>query len=291
MPHSVLSQPRQRPARGSSPGSDRAGAGGAADRRIALRLQRVARQVVLFEIGVEVVLGPVAQRVDLQAAVFDLEPRQVLARVRLEGLAPGNPAVEADCLARPAARPCGSRSSRRDRRTSAGRSRPSLPAPRDRACTTLAVGKAQQCDQRARDRPAFRRTSCSVSTKITGTSPDRPGRPGAAARALSVPKLETTRDAAQRVLGQHFAQHRRRVDAVEARVQRVGIGLREGGAGIDPVDLARSFSHAAALQIGRASVGGGLVDMVEPFQRRRAWRRLRRSAASGAKLSKPQRRM
>ena len=42
--------------------------------------QRVARQIVLLEVGFEVVLGPVAERVDLEPAVIDLELEFVLRR-------------------------------------------------------------------------------------------------------------------------------------------------------------------------------------------------------------------
>src|SRR5690606_3074788 len=52
-------------------GRDGAGARLAADREVALRLERVAREVVLGEVGLEVVLGPVAERVDLEPAVLD----------------------------------------------------------------------------------------------------------------------------------------------------------------------------------------------------------------------------
>src|SRR5690606_41458029 len=73
----------------------RGGAGRAADREIALRLQWVAGQVVRFEVGVEIGLGPIAERVDLEPAVLDLEARQALAGDRLERLAARNPGVEA----------------------------------------------------------------------------------------------------------------------------------------------------------------------------------------------------
>src|SRR5688572_5800495 len=76
-------------------GGDGAGAGLAADREVALRLERVARQVVRLEVCVEVLLGPVAERVDLEPAVLDLEARQVLAGDRLERLAARNPRLEA----------------------------------------------------------------------------------------------------------------------------------------------------------------------------------------------------
>src|SRR5690606_32517304 len=58
---------------------DHAGAGLAADREIAFRFERVAREVMLGEVGVEIGLGPVAERVHLQPAVLDLEAGQVLA--------------------------------------------------------------------------------------------------------------------------------------------------------------------------------------------------------------------
>src|SRR5688572_29287420 len=76
-------------------GGDGAGARLAADREVALRLERVARQIVLGEVGVEIVLGPVAKRVDLEPAVLDLEARQVLAGERLERFAAADPGIEA----------------------------------------------------------------------------------------------------------------------------------------------------------------------------------------------------
>src|SRR5690606_38173399 len=76
-------------------GRDGAGTWLAADREVALRLERVAREVVLGEVGLEVVLGPVAERVDLEPAVLDLEPREVLPGDRLERLAARDPRVEA----------------------------------------------------------------------------------------------------------------------------------------------------------------------------------------------------
>ena len=60
----------------------------------------MARQVVLGEIRVEIGLHPVAERIDLEPAVLDLEPRDVLAGLRLERLAPRNPAVEPGFRAR-----------------------------------------------------------------------------------------------------------------------------------------------------------------------------------------------
>jgi hypothetical protein len=47
----------------------------------------VARQIALGEIGFEIGLGPVAERVHLEPAVFQFEPRQLRARLRLERLA------------------------------------------------------------------------------------------------------------------------------------------------------------------------------------------------------------
>lgn len=70
---------------------DGAGAGSAADRGVALRFERVAGEVVRFEIGVEVGLPPVAQGIDLQAAGgvggVDLHQRERGAGAGLEALA------------------------------------------------------------------------------------------------------------------------------------------------------------------------------------------------------------
>ena len=74
-------------------GLDLGRAGHAADRRIALRLQRVTRQLRLGEIGVERRLVPVGERVDLQPAFVDLEPRQRTA-ASLKAFASRNPGVE-----------------------------------------------------------------------------------------------------------------------------------------------------------------------------------------------------
>ena len=93
MPHSVLSHRASGPRAGLRRAAP-AVHGWQPTERIALRLERVAGQIVFLEIGVEIVLGPVAERVDLEPAVLDLEARQVLAGDRLERLAAGYPAVE-----------------------------------------------------------------------------------------------------------------------------------------------------------------------------------------------------
>src|SRR3546814_3943498 len=71
-------------------------AGRAADRRIALSLQRMARQVMLGEIGVELFTRPVGERVELQPArrTIELEAREPLPRRRLETLASGDRGIE-----------------------------------------------------------------------------------------------------------------------------------------------------------------------------------------------------
>src|SRR5690606_19587285 len=66
----------------------------AADREVALRLERMAGQVVRLEVGVEIGLGPIAERVHLEPAILDLEARQVLPCDRLERLAARDPRVE-----------------------------------------------------------------------------------------------------------------------------------------------------------------------------------------------------
>ena len=54
MPHSVLPVPAQRPLRGSSPGATRRVHGPAADRRVAVVLQRVDQHAVLGDVAVDV---------------------------------------------------------------------------------------------------------------------------------------------------------------------------------------------------------------------------------------------
>src|SRR5690242_2209306 len=80
-------------------GAHLAGAWRAADRGIAVGLERVAGERVVGEIGVELGLGPIGQRVDLEPALgvagIDLETRQAGAARRLEALAPGEGRVEA----------------------------------------------------------------------------------------------------------------------------------------------------------------------------------------------------
>ena len=95
MPHSVFACPRQRPARGSSPGLTGAGAGRAADRGEALRHQRMARQAVVDHVFLKVLAAPMGQRVDLDAVIaLVLEEVDSAAVLVLEALSAGDPAVE-----------------------------------------------------------------------------------------------------------------------------------------------------------------------------------------------------
>ena len=133
MPHSVLSRPRQRPARASSPGATLRGAGHAADRRIALGDQRVLGQVVALGIGLEVAADQLDQRVDLDALAVGLEQRAARRARVLEALAAGEPGVEALERARAAARSCGSGSRGRDWSSTARGAGPCRRAAPDRA--------------------------------------------------------------------------------------------------------------------------------------------------------------
>src|SRR3546814_14191362 len=64
----------------------------AADRGVTFGLQRVARQVVRLEIGLEHLARPVGERVEFQPArrTIELEAREPLPRRRLETLATGD---------------------------------------------------------------------------------------------------------------------------------------------------------------------------------------------------------
>ena len=68
MPHSSLSEPAQRPARSSSSGGDRPGAGNAADRAVARLVQRVVGNLVHVDVGPDALLVPVRERVQLPDA-------------------------------------------------------------------------------------------------------------------------------------------------------------------------------------------------------------------------------
>src|SRR5688572_5162945 len=50
---------------------------------------------MLCEIDLQVLLGPITQRVDLQPSVLDLEPGQILPRDGLESLPSRNPGIQA----------------------------------------------------------------------------------------------------------------------------------------------------------------------------------------------------
>src|SRR3546814_18358846 len=57
-----------------------AGARRTADRQISLGLQRMARQIMFGEIGVQPGLVPVGKGIDLQTPVLDLQARQKIGR-------------------------------------------------------------------------------------------------------------------------------------------------------------------------------------------------------------------
>ena len=57
-------------------GGDGGGAGDAADRRVALRFERVAGQLVIIEIAVEIGFARVGERIDLQPPLVEFEARQ-----------------------------------------------------------------------------------------------------------------------------------------------------------------------------------------------------------------------
>ncbi len=69
MPHSSLSEPAQRPARSSSPGAVGRVHGNAADRAVPRVVQRVVRDLVDGDVGLDALRVPVDERVDLPDAV------------------------------------------------------------------------------------------------------------------------------------------------------------------------------------------------------------------------------
>ena len=117
-PHSSLSVPAHRPARGSSPGGDRLGARPAADRRVAPVVQRVLGQVAVGDVAVDVVVGPRCDRVDLHDPAADVEADDRARSARVDASSRRRPVSHA-CLPcerpRAAARPCASRSTSRGR--------------------------------------------------------------------------------------------------------------------------------------------------------------------------------
>src|SRR6056297_2354101 len=75
---------------------DTAGAGHAADRRVAARDQRVPGQAVFLHVGADILGRPMGQRVDLDApgAGFNLEEFEAGTGLTLIALAARDPAVE-----------------------------------------------------------------------------------------------------------------------------------------------------------------------------------------------------
>ena len=95
MPHSSLSEPAQRPARSSSSGRRRPGAGDAADRAVAGLVQRVVGDLVDVDVGPDALLVPVGERVQLPDAVAlrPLDLRRAGAARRLVAADAGDPGV------------------------------------------------------------------------------------------------------------------------------------------------------------------------------------------------------
>ena len=94
MPHSVLSSPRQRPARASSPASTRLVQGTQPIDGIALGDQRMLGQAMLGGVRLQPLGRPAGQRVDLDAAAVRLEQTEFGAHGVLEALAAGEPGIE-----------------------------------------------------------------------------------------------------------------------------------------------------------------------------------------------------
>ena len=95
-PHSVLAVPLQRPARSSSPGVDRPGAGPATDARISLIVQRIVGHVFGQDAVPHVPLRPGGQGADLHQAEFlvPADDRRVGAGGALVAAHAGRPGVE-----------------------------------------------------------------------------------------------------------------------------------------------------------------------------------------------------
>ena len=117
IPHSVLLVPAQRPLRGSSPGSDPAGAGPAADRRVAVVDQRVDEDAVLGDVALDLLVGPARERGDLDLALLGVpaDHRRDHAVVGLGPAQPGRPGVVRRERVGSAAGPCAARSTGRGR--------------------------------------------------------------------------------------------------------------------------------------------------------------------------------
>ena len=190
MPHSVLPRPAQRPARGSSPGCDRAGARRAADRAVAELEQRVDRHLVLGDVGVDVVLGPGGDRVDLDHAAL--------------GVPVDQPACRPGSATRRGARPSPRRRSR--------------PAPAASGCTLRSaaaqVGVALVQPRAVARRPARRRSAAAV----TLTQRDRQR------RRRSSRGCRSSRRSGSRCRG----RPRRRRDGRAARCAQHRVGHRRG---------------------------------------------------------------
>src|SRR5207253_9505021 len=77
--------------------ADRAGARRAADRRVALRVERVQRQVALADVVPDLLLRPLGERVELDdraVVVVDLDLANVRPGRPLVAAQPGDPGVE-----------------------------------------------------------------------------------------------------------------------------------------------------------------------------------------------------
>lgn len=90
-----LRKPRPAAAAGVGFGGAAGGAAVAADRAVAFGLQRVRGQVVAGEVLGEPGRAPMAQGIDLDPRAVAFEERQAGAGGGLEGLAAGDPGLEA----------------------------------------------------------------------------------------------------------------------------------------------------------------------------------------------------
>ena len=207
-------------------------AGRAADRLVALSEQRMLGQAVLDLVGVDVGVGEVGQRIDLDAVVAgQLEMRQHAALLGLEALAAGDPAAKLRDHRRRAARSCGCGSRNRDRSPTGRPSDRSGRRPWGRAAARD-VGQAQVLLQRLDIVERLGEVLAGLE-EIDRQASDRPAPPCAAAPTESAPNDETIARSpgsrsvdglAQHADAVHFVEHAvERQDAERAQLVRLGL--------------------------------------------------------------------
>jgi hypothetical protein len=248
------------------------------------------RQVVL-EIGGELALQSISGLILSRPCASVCRSRSAAGRAgrAWKPLRPVKLASKWPAAPFPAASPCGSRSSHRDRRTSAGRFRPLPPAPRHRG-SGCQIGQAEPLDQLVAVGQRFGEMLAGFEEQHRHRRVD--WRPDAAAprfprRSWRPPRGRPPahRGAPLRSISSVGARNMRLSRTASCSVKRGAVSSGRG-CGL----FARSASGFMALGPDRrAAVGGRLIDVGHVAKAASA--SASSSGWSGAKLSKPQRRM